>query len=279
MTISEGGFGSDGAALVGALLVFAGLGLLPVGRLIAERIFPEPRVLFVRWGFTHVVGALVVFLLALFLAVALLGAEGVLMALFAGVVAFSLTAGFVTRVARRTEPIGRESLGLSGVPHLRAAGLGLALYLVFLPALIGAGLLSPWLVERAGGVAEGQEVLLEIGGLEGIELIMALVVAAAIQPFLEEFLFRGFLQPLLVQNFREAGGIVLTSLVFAVIHGWVAFLPVFCLSLLLGALYLRTRSLVAVAAVHGLHNGLVLAFFLLSPDWRELWGASSLLGG
>ncbi len=275
--ITEGSFGSDDVALIGALLLFSGLGLLPVGRLLAERAFPAPRVLFVRWGFTHLLVTVVFFLMLLF-AVNLLGVDGVLCALVAGVGAFALTAAFATWVARRTEPTPWESLGLRGAPHVRAVGLGLALYAVFLPAIFGAGLRSPWLVEWAGGVAEGQEVLLEIGGLEGRELVLAFVVAAVLQPFLEEFLFRGFMQPLLVQNFRETGGVVLTSLVFAVIHGWVAFLPVFCLSLLLGGLYLRTRSLIAVAVVHSLHNGVVLTLFLSSNEWRELSGASGLLG-
>lgn len=278
MTSEEWSFGGEDTALLGALLLFSGLGLLPLGRLLAERVFPAPRVLFVRWGFTHVVATSLVFLVSSLLAVTLLGAADVLSALVAGVLAFTLTAAFVTRVARRSEPKPGESLGLVGAAHARAVGLGLALYLVFLPALLGAGLLSPWLVERAGGAPVGQRVLLEIGGLPGVELCLALFVAVALQPFLEEFLFRGFLQPLLVQNFRERGGIVLTSLIFGVIHGQVAFLPVFCLSLLLGAIYLRTRSLVAIVIVHGVHNGLVLGLFLRSAEWRELSGASALLG-
>jgi membrane protease YdiL (CAAX protease family) len=274
----EGSFGSDAAALVGALLLFAGFGLLPVGRLLCERLFPAARVLFVRWGFTHALAATIVFLFASILAMNLIGSGDVLHALMAGVVAFTLTAAFVLSVAKRTEPTPWSSLGWTDSSHARAVALGLCLYVVFLPAIFGAGLVSPWLVERAGEVAQGQEVLLQIGGLEGAALGIALFVAVGVQPFLEEVLFRCFLQPLLVQNFRETGGVVLTSVVFALIHGWVAFLPVFCLSLLLGALYLRTRSIAAVAVIHGLHNGLVLALYLGSEGWRELSGASCLLG-
>jgi membrane protease YdiL (CAAX protease family) len=274
----EASFGSGDAALIGALLLFSGLALLSLGRLLAERIFPAPRVLFVRWGFTHVVAACLVFLFAVLLAGALLGGESILSLLIVGVLAFTLTALFIARVAHRTEPQPAESMGLRGAPLMRSAGLGLGLYILFLPAILGAGMLSPWLVERCGGVAEGQEVLLKIGDLADFELIMALVVAVALQPFLEEFLFRGFLQPLLVQNFRERGGVVLTSLLFGAIHGPVAFLPVFCLSMLLGAVYLRTRSLVAVCLIHATHNGLVLGLFLGSAEWRELSGATALIG-
>ena len=275
----EGNFGSGAVALVGALLLFSGVGLVPVGRLLSERLFPRARVHFVRWGFTHVLAVTVFFLLASAFALHLIGDEGVAHVLMAGAAAFALTAAFILCVAKRTEPTPWSSLGLTDASHGRSIALGVCLYVVFLPAIFGAGLVSPWLVERAGGVAEGQEVLLEIGGLKGDALGLALLIAVCLQPFLEELLFRCFLQPLLVQNFRETGGIVLTSFLFAFIHpGWVTFLPIFCLSLVLGVLYLRTRSFAAVAVVHGLHNGLVLALFLGSERWRELSGASGLLG-
>jgi len=276
----EGSFGSDAVALVGALLLFSGVALVPVGRLFSERLFPAPRVLFVRWGFTHIMGVTLVCLVSSVLAVNLFGSEGVMRSLSAGVLAFAITAAAVYAVARRTEPAPSSSLGLSDASNLRDMALGLALYLLFLPAIFGAGLLSPWLVERLGGVAEGQEVLLGIGSLEGDKLVFAVMIAAIVMPFFEELLFRGFLQPLLVQNFRETGGVVLTAALFAYIHpGWVPFLPIFCLSLVLGALYLRTRSLRAVVLVHGLHNAVVLTLFLSSEEWRELSGASGLLGG
>jgi membrane protease YdiL (CAAX protease family) len=270
----EVSFGSDSTALIGALLLFSGLGLIPFSRLLAERSFPAPRVLFVRWGFTHLLSTALIFVLTAALAASLFGGEGIVRALLVGFSAFVIAALFIARVAKKTEPEPAHSMGLCGASHGRGALLGVSLYLLFLPALFGVSLLSPWLLERTLGEAEGQEVLLMIGALEGGALIFALVLAGLLQPILEEVLFRGFLQPLLVQNFRESGGIFLTSLAFAALHGAVAFLPVFCLSLLLGAIYLRTRSLVAVALVHATHNSLILALFLNFPEWRELSGAS-----
>ena len=78
-------------------------------------------------------------------------------------------------------------------------------------------------------------------------------------PFFEELIFRGFLQPLLVQNLGDRGGVFLTSLVFALPHGDSAFLPIFGLALLLGSLKLRTQRLSAPFAVHALHNAIVFA--------------------
>ncbi|MCH2106995.1 MAG: CPBP family intramembrane metalloprotease [Planctomycetes bacterium] len=276
----EGSFGDAQVALVGGLLLFVGLGLIPLGRLLGERLFPAPRVLFVRWGFTHIIAVTLMWLVSSVLAVNMIGSDSVMRSLSAGVLAFAITGAAVYAVARKTEPAPSSSLGLSDASNSRDMTLGLGLYLLFLPAIFGAGLVSPWLVERLGGVAEGQEVLLGIGSLEGDELVFAVMIAAIVMPFFEELLFRGFVQPLLVQNFRETGGVVLTAAFFAYIHpGWVPFLPIFCLSLVLGALYLRTRSLRAVVLVHGLHNALVLSLFLSSEEWRELSGASGLLGG
>ena len=276
----EGSFADAQVALVGGLLLFVGVGLIPLGRLLGERLFPAPRVLFVRWGFTHIIAVTLMWLVSSVLAVNMIGSDSVMRSLSAGVLAFAVTGAAVYAVARKTEPAPSSSLGLSGVSNSRDMVLGLGLYLLFLPAIFGAGLVSPWLVERLGGVAEGQEVLLGIGSLEGDKLVFAVMIAAIVIPFFEELLFRGFVQPLLVQNFRETGGVVLTAAFFAYIHpGWVPFLPIFCLSLVLGALYLRTRSLRAVVLVHGLHNALVLSLFLSSEEWRELSGASGLLGG
>jgi membrane protease YdiL (CAAX protease family) len=59
---------------------------------------------------------------------------------------------------------------------------------------------------------------------------------------------------------------VLTSVLFAGLHGGSAFLPIFGLSLVLGALMLRTGRLASVAVVHALHNGAMLVLVFLAPE-------------
>jgi membrane protease YdiL (CAAX protease family) len=99
------------------------------------------------------------------------------------------------------------------------------------------------------------------------------LLATLVVPFFEELLFRGFLQPFLVQNFHDRGGVVLTSLFFAMLHGGSAFGPIFVLSLLLGGIALRTRRLWASWAVHAVHNGLMIAVFLYNPELAQPPGA------
>jgi hypothetical protein len=103
-------------------------------------------------------------------------------------------------------------------------------------------------------------VLVGIVSLEGADRVQAWVLAVAVLPFLEELCFRGFLQPLLVQNLSDRGGVAATAALFALIHEVHAFLPVFVLSLVMGGIMLRTRRLTAAWCVHALNNALTLAF-------------------
>jgi membrane protease YdiL (CAAX protease family) len=94
-------------------------------------------------------------------------------------------------------------------------------------------------------------------------------LAVLVLPYFEELIFRGFLQPLLVQNLGDRGGVVATSAVFAALHGASPFLPIFGLSLILGGVMLRTQRLVGSFAVHALHNGLMLAYLFAMQGLGE----------
>lgn len=91
----------------------------------------------------------------------------------------------------------------------------------------------------------------------------------------EELLFRNLLQKSLYGRLSSAGAVVLASVIFALWHvpalyGASATAVVVALGLItltgliLGWLYLRTRSVVVPAAVHGLLNAVGLAFLYLS---------------
>lgn len=264
---------SGARAAIGAVLVVGALPLAPLAVLVARRLDAGRREFFARWGFSHLLLVAAAFLATL----AALGSlappapdTSIVALLVRSALAFLVPALVALWVARRTEPNAAVSLGLARPRVGRAVLAGVLAYFVLLPGVLGLGLLWPFLLELLGREPAAQEVLVRLLELSGPELAAGLALAVLVQPLLEEFLFRAFLQPLLVQNLRATGGVVLTSLVFASLHGTDAFLPVFGLSLLLGGVMLRTRSLVAVWAVHALHNGATLAFFLLVPGAREL---------
>jgi membrane protease YdiL (CAAX protease family) len=238
-------------------------------------------VYFARWGFTHLAQVALAFVataLALELAWRPAEGAGASVLLARGVALFLPACALAVVLARRVEPEGARGLGLRPDRNLRAVGLGLAGYALLLPAILGVGWLWPWLLERLGGEWREQVVVTHFLAESGAALWAAIGLAVLVQPFLEELLFRGFLQPLLVQNFHDRPGVALTALAFAGLHGTSSFLPILALSLVLGAVQLRTQRLAAAWAVHATHNGLMLALVLGWEPFRELLPeASSLL--
>jgi hypothetical protein len=240
-------------------------------RLALRALVPEPAAARVRWNLLHVLAVLALALAAAtLLGAALLTAGPRVHELLLGQAATAFGLGLAALVAvglaRALQPDALACLGLRRGANLRAAGAGLLAYLLCAPALVGAMLVWPWLFERLGGTWTQQPIVTQIGELGPAGVAALALLAVVVQPLLEEVLFRSFAQPVLVQRMGVRGGIVLTSVLFAGLHGGSAFLPIFGLSLVLGALMLRTGRLVAVVAVHAVHNGLMLLLVFLAPE-------------
>lgn len=263
-------------ALFGLVLATGGLALAPIAVAVARRIVPERNVYFARWGFSQVAIVGVIWIASIFAAAKLApaAASDVTVALWATLASMLPPAIAIVAFAQVRDPKGYLCLGLWPGGHLRAMALGVFAWLCSAPALLGLGLIWPWLWERLGGQFETQRAAQQIPALSGAALAGALAVAVLLQPLLEELVFRAFLQPLLVQNLGDRGGVAVASLVFAAAHGGSAFLPIFGLSLVLGMVMLRTQRLSAAWLVHALHNGVVLLLLISEPRARELIGDS-----
>jgi membrane protease YdiL (CAAX protease family) len=260
--------GAAALAETGAVLASGSLALAPIAVAVLRRVFAGRNVFFARWGFSHVAqvaalaGALVLLLSlagARLEAVPLPRRTVVEMALRAGVLL--ACCGAVALFARRLDPSGLRCLGLWPGRNSRAALAGLAAYGMVLPGILGLGMLWPWVLRAAGVEIEAEPLAARLRDLAGADRAAAVLLGVLVAPLLEEILFRAFLQPLLVQNLSDRLGVVATSLVFAALHGIEALVPIFALSLLLGAIMLRTQRLFAVWVVHATHNALV--FLLL----------------
>jgi membrane protease YdiL (CAAX protease family) len=262
---------SPDAAATGALILAGGLLLVPLAVGLTRALTPAPAPVGVRWNLLHVVAVLALALVAASaLASGLLAAGIELPELLLGQAATAFGLGVATLaavlLARSLAPERLASLGLRRGGNLRAVAAGLASYLLCAPALVGAMLAWPWLFERLGGTWTQQPIVTQIGQLDPAGVAALALLAVAVQPLLEEVLFRSFVQPVLVQAAGARGGVALTSVLFAGLHGGSAFLPIFGLSLLLGALMLRTQRLAPVAVVHALHNGAMLLLVFLVPE-------------
>lgn len=259
------------AAMAGFVLCVVGLGLVPLAVALARHLYPRREVFFARWGFSHLALVFATGVAAMYLAGALGGGSDFLTALSVNLGVFALVGAAIVRVAHLRHPDAWSSLGLQGTGQARSALTGVAVLLFLLPGIFGLTLVWPWAVERLGGTYEVQTVVLGFLELQGGGLVWAVVVAVVLQPFVEELIFRGFVQPLLAQNLGEQGGIAVTSALFAGMHGFSAFLPLFALSYALGAVMLRTRLLIGPWAMHALFNGINLALFLSVPQTREMF--------
>lgn len=271
-------------AWVGLVMLAGGLTLTPLAVVAARALVPERRVFFARWRFLHLFAVLLLAIGVAVLATAGLGRldlalDEVLASQIATAIGLGVAVLAIARAARVLDPAGLSCLGVEPAGNARAVAAGLAAYAICAPALLGCMLLWPWLFERLGGTYALQPIVTKVGELGPAELALLVALAVLVQPLLEELVFRSFMQPLFVQNLGDRGGVALTSLLFAALHGPSAFLPVFGLSLLLGAVMLRTQRLSAVTVVHALHNGLTLLIVILGARAGQATGVDAPAAG
>ncbi len=250
-------------AQLGAVLLVAGLSLAPLTILVARRIFPGRNVVFARWGFSHVFGVVLVGGAAMGLLQTIWpvrsDALDIQVAFVRSAAVLGAVVALIARFAYSLDPEGWRALGLWRGMHARAVATGCVAYVLSWPTLVGLAFVWPWILGKLGIEFEPQSALEAFHTLPRDRVALIVALGVVVLPFFEEVLFRAFLQPLLVQNFSEKGGVVLTSLLFAALHGESAFLPVFGLSVVLGSVMLRTQRLSAVWAIHALNNALAFA--------------------
>nr|CAA6814318.1 MAG: Unknown protein [uncultured Thiotrichaceae bacterium] len=120
-------------------------------------------------------------------------------------------------------------------------------YLLFYPlSLIAPDFVQSWLLETPHLLYWDDGGLYLIGNIAGV--IMAIVFA----PILEEFLFRGYLLNRWTLRLGAIPAILLSSLLFAILHPDV--LGAFIFAVMMALLYMKTRSLVAPIVLHAANN-------------------------
>lgn len=101
--------------------------------------------------------------------------------------------------------------------------------------------------------------------------LMTLLVVAIVAPVAEEVLFRGVLYRWLRERIGIVFALILSSLIFSVVHGVVALIPAIAvLGLILGWIYERTQSIWAPILVHGIYNAIVttILYVALAQDMQ-----------
>ncbi|MDA8442772.1 MAG: type II CAAX endopeptidase family protein [Peptococcaceae bacterium] len=176
----------------------------------------------------------------------------------------ALNIGLILLFMRWRHQKGSVALGLTGRRWLHAVIFGLGAGLV---AAAVALLVGDLLVELTGHAPEWQPVQELLTRPSSLLQTVALIGAASVLvPLKEEIMFRGFLYPALRDRMGIVGGILVTSLLFALVHGdLMRALPLFIGGVILNVAYQKTGSLYAAIVGHGVWN---LLMSILAYTWR-----------
>lgn len=261
--------------IAGLVLLALALAAAPLVLLLVRKITGPTTSVRATWGLPEAAAVAAVFVLlqlAMFLIASLFahapgaaapaedGAKfDITSALLGSAALFVVTAAFALRLVRATTADAAAALGLAR-PHV-ARTLGAALVCFFLAFAVQGGLGPLWASAlRAVGVTETEQPIARLMfDVPREQRALVVVLGVAIVPFLEEFLFRGFLQPALARYVPVAAAIVLTSVVFGALHGLEAFVPIVGLSCVLGIARERTASVWVPWVMHALNNGAAFA--------------------
>jgi len=181
-------------------------------------------------------------------------AETVILGIVGGAVPlFFMLLGTFTRRQR-----GLETLGFTSRHFKDALAPALAGTVFILPLVGWVAILSEWLMRKYHVQHPMKHELLEIMDQAPSPLLKVLIAFGAIivAPLFEEFLFRGHLQTLLSRATRHPWlAVLIASILFALVHHWSIWLPIFTLSVCLGYMYERTGNLWVSVLMHAMFNG------------------------
>ena len=148
------------------------------------------------------------------------------------------------------------SFGLS-IKNLKYVIWTPLIYLITIILLLFVGLLNQYLLTNFFDIEiKPQEILEKFKELENsFEISIFVIGSAVVAPIYEELLFRGIIFPKLIQKTNFTIALLLSSLIFAVLHFHLsALLPLFVLSIILSITYLYTSTIWASISLHALFN-------------------------
>lgn len=153
----------------------------------------------------------------------------------------------------RYHRIGLDSFG--SMSFARTAGLA---FVLILTAMIANLLYATYVIPGIGMQADMAKMLADIPRTP-VNIALGFLAIAVAAPIVEELLFRGLLQNALARFIPFWGAILLSSLVFAAVHGQPYAIPgLMSLSIAFGYLYHRTGSLRTNIILHMLNNSAAL---------------------
>ncbi|MEI6972254.1 MAG: CPBP family intramembrane glutamic endopeptidase [bacterium] len=179
--------------------------------------------------------------------------------LLAGAVFTHIPCLAMIRVVMHFEHISFEyGFGITRGWQARRLATGVFLSLSTLPALAVVMILYQWVLTLLGAQYAPQSVavIIKDTAIEPWYVQAAAgILAVTLIPAVEELVFRGIVLPAAVKRIGFLPGVLLVSLVFAVIHVEIAtYAPLFVLSVALCLAYAYSNSIIVPIAMHATHN-------------------------
>ncbi|MBW7908963.1 MAG: CPBP family intramembrane metalloprotease [Kiritimatiellae bacterium] len=161
----------------------------------------------------------------------------------------------------------RDAFGFSGARLPVDLAKGLFALLASIPALLGITFLFHLVLNLLGHQPSLQDVALAIADEPNRwAKIYFVFLAVCLAPLFEELLFRGIILPVVARRFGAWAGLLLTSFLFAAIHGHLpSFGTLFAFAFALGSAYILTGSLAVAIVMHACFNGITVAILLAMP--------------
>lgn len=193
-------------------------------------------------------------------------------AIFASVV-YILTLAIVLGVPwlLKKSTTSKQELGLTRLPSWLDLGLAPAGFVIYMLATTVLTALAAVIVPNFD-LNQVQET-----GFANLvyryELILAFVTLVIVAPLAEEILFRGYLYGKLRKYLPIWAAVLLTSVLFGVVHGqWNVAVDVFALSLVLCSLREITGSIWAGVLLHLLKNSVAYYLLFINPTLLNIMG-------
>jgi membrane protease YdiL (CAAX protease family) len=121
------------------------------------------------------------------------------------------------------------------------------------------------LIHSLGGNAETQQAVQLFIEAEGIiEVVSLCILAVLVAPIIEEFIYRGFLYPIIKYHLGRGLALGMTSILFGISHAhWLSILPLTALGVVLALLYDQTGRLGYPILLHSVFNSVTCAVILV----------------
>jgi uncharacterized protein len=147
--------------------------------------------------------------------------------------------------------------GLSKISFLRAVSTGLVLLLAAYPLIALADAAAQHLF--GGGSSKQGIVDLFTDSQTLQQRILIIILAVAVAPIAEEFIFRLFLYGVLRRYLGATAGLILNALLFALVHAHLpSFAPLFVLGSCFTLAYEWSGSILVSMTMHSLFNSITL---------------------